>query len=93
MSIFRTVHLLVVDATQCEHAQTVATDTGFCNASKGDWIVRGEGGETYVVDDAFFRRTYSPLPAYPNELEYEDAAMRFADQYRAEQQPLRTHRS
>jgi hypothetical protein len=84
MSLFRAVQLLIVDATQCEHSKTVATDTGFFNASKGDWIVRGEGGETYVVDDAFFQRTYSPLPTYPNELEYEEAAIKAVDFCRTE---------
>jgi hypothetical protein len=65
MSTFRTLRPLVVDATQCERAKTIATDTGFCNVSKGDWIVRGENGETYVVDDAFFQRTFTPLQTYP----------------------------
>ena len=82
MSLFRTVRELVIDATQCKHPETIATSAGFCNASKGDWIVRGESGETYVVDDAFFQRTYSPLPAYPNELEYEEAAIRAAGSYK-----------
>ena len=68
MSTFRTLRPLVVDATQCEHAKTIATDTGFCNVSKGDWIVKGENGETYVVDDAFFQRTFTPLQTYPWEL-------------------------
>ena len=58
----------LVDATQCESAKTIATDTGFCNVSKGDWIVKGENGETYVVDDTFFQRTFMPLQSYPWEL-------------------------
>jgi hypothetical protein len=74
MSIFRTVRPLVVNAIQCKHSETIAADNGFCNVSKGDWIVRGESGETYVVDDAFFKSTFAPLPAYPNELEYEEVA-------------------
>lgn len=49
MSTFRTLRPLVVDATQCEHGKTIATDTGFCNVAKGDWIVKGENGETYIV--------------------------------------------
>jgi len=32
---------------------------------RGDWIVRGENGECYVVDDAFFQRTFAPLQTYP----------------------------
>jgi hypothetical protein len=72
MSAFRTVRPLLVDATQCESAKTIATDTGFCNVSKGDWIVKGENGETYVVDDTFFQRTFMPLQSYPWELKNEE---------------------
>jgi len=71
MSTFRTLRPLVVDATQCEHSKTIATDIGFCNVSKGDWIVKGENGETYVVDDAFFQRTFTPLQTYPWEAQKE----------------------
>jgi hypothetical protein len=67
MSAFRTVRPLLIDATQCDHPKTIATDTGFCNVSKGDWIVKGENGETYVLDDAFFQRTFTPLQTYPGE--------------------------
>jgi hypothetical protein len=52
---------LLVEATQCEHPETIATDTGFRGVSKGDWVVHGENGETYVVDNAFFQRTFAPL--------------------------------
>ena len=61
MSTFRTLRPLLVDATQCEHPETIATHTGFRSVSKGDWIVNGENGETYVVDNAFFQRTFTPL--------------------------------
>ena len=44
MSTFRTLRPLVVDATQCEQSKTIATDIGFCNVAKGDWIVKGENG-------------------------------------------------
>ena len=71
MSTFRTLRPLVVDATQCEHAKTIATDTGFCNVSKGDWIVRGENGLSDVVYDTFFQRTFTPLQTYPWELREE----------------------
>jgi hypothetical protein len=71
MSTFRTLRPLIVDATQCDRAQTIATDTGFCNVSKGDWIVKGENGETYVVDDAFFQRTFTSLQTYPWEQQEE----------------------
>jgi hypothetical protein len=61
MSTFRTLRPLLVDATQCEHPETIATQTGFRSVSKGDWIVNGENGETYVVDNAFLQRTFTPL--------------------------------
>jgi hypothetical protein len=60
MRAFRTLRPLLVDATQCEHSETTATDTGFCNVSKGDWIVKGGNCETYVVDDAFFHAHLRP---------------------------------
>jgi hypothetical protein len=41
------------------------TDLGFCNVQRGDWIVRGENGECYVLDDAFFQRTFAPIQTYP----------------------------
>jgi hypothetical protein len=65
MSAFRTCRPLLVDAQQCTETKTIATDLGFCNVSRGDWIVRGENGECYVVDDAFFQRTFAPLQTYP----------------------------
>ena len=65
MSTFRTLRPLIVDATQCEHPETIATQTGFRSVSKGDWIVNGENGETYVVDNAFFQRTFTPLQTSP----------------------------
>jgi hypothetical protein len=67
LNIFRTVRPLIVDATQCTQSQTIAADIGFCNVTKGDWIVKGENGETYVVDDAFFQRTFTPLRTYPGD--------------------------
>jgi len=39
---------------------TIQTDGGVRRVHRGDWIVRGEGGECYVVDDAFFQRTFTP---------------------------------
>ena len=50
----------------------IVTEMGFCNVSKGDWIVKGEGGETYVVDNAFFHRTFTPFNIYPRKLENEE---------------------
>jgi hypothetical protein len=72
MSTFRTLRPLIVEATQCEHSKSIATDGGVCNVSKGDWIVKGENGETYIVDDAFFHRTFTPLQMYPWESQPEE---------------------
>jgi hypothetical protein len=65
MSTFRTCRPLLVDATQCKEDQTITTDFGFRHAKRGDWVVRGEDGECYIVDDAFFQRTFRPLQSYP----------------------------
>ena len=65
MSAFRTRRPLLVDATQCTYSSTITTDTGFRHVERGDWIIRGENGETYVVDDAFFQRTFTPIQRYP----------------------------
>lgn len=65
MSAFRTCRPLLVDATQASEPATVATDLGFVNVKRGDWVVRGEDGECYVVDDAFFQRTFVPMRTYP----------------------------
>ena len=72
MSTFRTLRPLIVEATQCEHSKSIATETGVCNVSKGDWIVKGENGETYIVDDEFFHRTFTPLQTYPWESQPEE---------------------
>ncbi|HEY0760158.1 MAG TPA: hypothetical protein VGD59_12980 [Acidisarcina sp.] len=58
MSVFRTRRPLLVDATQCAVPTTITTDTGFRHVESGDWIIHGEDGETYVVDDTYFQRTY-----------------------------------
>jgi hypothetical protein len=65
MGTFRTCRPLLVDATQCKEDQTIATDLGFRHVKRGDWVVRGEDGECYVVDDAFFQRTFTSLQSYP----------------------------
>jgi hypothetical protein len=65
MSAFRTCRPLLVDAEQCQQARTITTDTGFRHVDKGEWIIKGEDGECYVVDDAFFQRTFAPLQQYP----------------------------
>jgi hypothetical protein len=65
MGTFRTCRPLLVDATQCKERKTIATDLGFTDVKAGDWIIRGEGGECYVVDDAFFQRTFTSIQIYP----------------------------
>jgi hypothetical protein len=65
MSAFRTCRPLLVDATQCREDQTITTDLGFRHARRGDWIVKGEDGECYIITDAFFQRTFTPLQTYP----------------------------
>jgi hypothetical protein len=39
---------------------TIQTDRGLRQVRRGDWVVRGKGGKCYVVDDAFFQRTFTP---------------------------------
>lgn len=59
MGLFRTHRPLLVDANQCLTSMTIHTDRGLRHVRRGDWVVRGEGGECYVVDDAFFQRTFT----------------------------------
>jgi len=65
MSAFRTCRPLLVDANQASEPSTIATDLGFVNVKRGEWIVRGEDGETYVVDDAFSSALSSPSKNIP----------------------------
>jgi hypothetical protein len=58
MGIYRTSRPMIVDAVQCTEAKTIATDLGFINVNRGDWVICGEGSECYVVDDVFFQRTF-----------------------------------
>jgi hypothetical protein len=60
MGLFRTLRPLLVDAEQCKSTATVETDEGPRPVHRGDWLVHGEGGECYVVDDEFFQRTFTP---------------------------------
>jgi hypothetical protein len=39
----------------------IVTDLGERTAHVGDWIILGEDNERYIVDDAFFQRTFKPL--------------------------------
>lgn len=58
MATYRTCRPMMVEATQCCKAETITTDLGFIHVKRGEWIIRGENGECYVVDDAFFQRTF-----------------------------------
>lgn len=58
MSTCRISRPLLVDAVQSAETKTIATDLGFINVRPGEWVICGEAGECYIVDDAFFRRTF-----------------------------------
>lgn len=60
MGLFRTLRPLLVDAEQCKNTATIETGEGPRQVHRGDWLVHGEGGECYVVDDEFFQRTFTP---------------------------------
>jgi hypothetical protein len=49
---------MLVDALQCKQSKTIATDLGFINVKPDDWVVCGEGGETYIVDDEYFQKSF-----------------------------------
>jgi hypothetical protein len=72
MSTFRTLRPLIVDATQCDGSEKTFTGADGRIASKGDWIVKGENGETYIVDNAFFQRTFTSLQTYNSHLNNEE---------------------
>jgi hypothetical protein len=50
-----------VKATQCFHPTTLFTCAGERKALPGDWIIEGENSERYIVDNAFFQRTFAPI--------------------------------
>ena len=58
MAKYCTSRPMIVDAVQCTSTKTIATDLGFINVKRGEWVVCGEGGECYVIGDAFFRSTF-----------------------------------
>jgi hypothetical protein len=65
VNTFRTCRPLLVNATQCTQATTIHTSTGHRNAHPGDWLIEGENHERYIVDNAFFQRTFAPIPWEP----------------------------
>lgn len=69
MKTFRTRRPILVKATQCSRTTTLFTCTGERKALPGDWIVEGENSELYIVDNAFFQRTFAPVPSIPQQEE------------------------
>ena len=65
MGLFRIFRPITVDAKQCTKAGTIATDLGFSNVKPGDWIIRGEDGESYILNNEFFQRTFAPAEEQP----------------------------
>lgn len=61
MGLFRIFRPITIDARQCSEAGTIATDLGFINVKRGDWIIRGEDNEGYILNDDFFQRTFAPV--------------------------------
>jgi hypothetical protein len=39
----------------------IVSDVGERQVRPGDWVIHGEDNELYVVDDAFFQRTFAPV--------------------------------
>ena len=96
MSAYRTSRPMIVDAAQCKEAKTIATDLGFIHVKQGEWVISGEDGETYIVDDAFFQRTFVSVQA--NSGITEDKPIEDAEQGQREEVPRpgpgpRPHRS
>ena len=65
MGLYRLFRPLTVDAVQCIEAGTIATDFGFTDVKRGDWIICGEDGENYILDNEFFQRTFAPAEGVP----------------------------
>ena len=65
MNTYRTRRPLLIKASQCTHDTRIVTDLGRHQVRPGDWIVTGENHEQYVVDNAFFQRTFVPMPSEP----------------------------
>jgi hypothetical protein len=61
MGLFRSSRTITVDARQCTKAETIAADLGFSNTKPGDWVIRGEDGESYILNNESFQRTFAPV--------------------------------
>lgn len=67
VNTFRTRRPLLIKARQCTHDAWIVTDFGKHQVHSGDWIVEGENHEQYVVDDAFFQRTFVSVTWEPTD--------------------------
>lgn len=67
MNTFRTRRPLLIKASQCTHDALILTDLGKRQVHTGDWIIEGENHEQYIVDNAFFQRTFVSTPWEPIE--------------------------
>jgi hypothetical protein len=67
MNTFRTRRPLLIKASQCTHDSLILTDLGKRQVHTGDWIIEGENHEQYIVDNAFFQRTFVSTPWEPTE--------------------------
>jgi hypothetical protein len=67
MNTFRTRRPLLVNASQCTHDTSILTDLGKRQVHTGDWVIEGENHEQYIVDNAFFQRTFVSTPWEPIE--------------------------
>jgi hypothetical protein len=65
MNTFRTCRPLLIKARQCTYDAWIVTDFGKRQVRIGDWIIEGENHEQYVVDNAFFQRTFVSIPWEP----------------------------
>jgi hypothetical protein len=66
VATYRTSRPLLVEATRCTAPMTIVTDLGERVVHAGDWIISGEDNERYIVDDAFFQRTFKALEWMPS---------------------------
>src|ERR1700733_2982351 len=82
MARYRTSRPMIVDAVQCTSTRTIATDLGFISVKRGEWVVCGESGECYVVEDAFFRSTFVSInekAALPSAVKPDHSHLRLAE--------------
>jgi len=102
MGLFRIFRPITVDARQCTRAETIATDLGFINVKPGDWVIRGEDGESYILNNDFFKRTFAPAeerqlnrksPGEPDPAHAAGSKTNANSSRRPQGIPVRTHRA